>query len=201
MRCQQQADGYPVRGKLRELVDAATDHRARQLRSDQAAEGGAGADPAASRSTSSPSTRSCRHAAHVPGARIRHLRDGVHHLCVRPRRRQAVHRDPGVRDPQLPSLGDVLSTPSPASRTPKDLEGRKVGVNRGYTVTTGLWARGILQSEYGVDLDKITWIPTDDEHVAEFKAPAERRLPASAANRCATCCCPARSMPRSARSA
>jgi 4,5-dihydroxyphthalate decarboxylase len=57
-------------------------------------------------------------------------------------------------------------------RTPKDLEGRKVGVNRGYTVTTGLWARGILQSEYGVDLDKITWIPTDDEHVAEFKGPA-----------------------------
>src|SRR5438046_3973683 len=25
---------------------------------------------------------------------------------------------------------------------PKDLEGRRVGVNRGYTVTTGLWARG-----------------------------------------------------------
>jgi 4,5-dihydroxyphthalate decarboxylase len=57
-------------------------------------------------------------------------------------------------------------------RTPKDLEGRKVGVNRGYTVTTGLWARGILQSEYGVDLNKVQWIPTDDEHVAEFKAPA-----------------------------
>ena len=56
-------------------------------------------------------------------------------------------------------------------RSPKDLEGRKVGVNRGYTVTTGLWARGILQSEYGVDLDKITWIPTDDEHVLDFKAP------------------------------
>jgi 4,5-dihydroxyphthalate decarboxylase len=56
-------------------------------------------------------------------------------------------------------------------RTPKDLEGRKVGVNRGYTVTTGLWARGILRSEYGVDLGKITWIPTDDEHVAEFAAP------------------------------
>ena len=57
-------------------------------------------------------------------------------------------------------------------RRPKDLEGRKVGVNRGYTVTTGLWARGILQNEYGVDLSKITWIPTDDEHVAEFKGPA-----------------------------
>jgi 4,5-dihydroxyphthalate decarboxylase len=56
-------------------------------------------------------------------------------------------------------------------RSPKDLEGRKVGVNRGYTVTTGLWARGILRSEYSVDLNKITWIPTDDEHVLDFKAP------------------------------
>jgi 4,5-dihydroxyphthalate decarboxylase len=56
--------------------------------------------------------------------------------------------------------------------TPKDLEGRTVAVNRGYTVTTGLWARGILHIEYGVDLDKITWAATDDEHVAEYKAPA-----------------------------
>ena len=56
-------------------------------------------------------------------------------------------------------------------RGPKDLEGRRVGVNRGYTVTTGLWARGILQTEYGVDLGKVTWIPTDDEHVSEFVAP------------------------------
>lgn len=57
-------------------------------------------------------------------------------------------------------------------REPKDLEGRTVGVNRGYTVTTGLWARGILQTEHGVDLDKVHWAATDEEHVAEFKAPA-----------------------------
>jgi 4,5-dihydroxyphthalate decarboxylase len=56
-------------------------------------------------------------------------------------------------------------------KTPKDLEGRTVGVNRGYTVTTGLWIRGILQHEYGVDLDKIIWAPTDEEHVSEYKAP------------------------------
>lgn len=56
-------------------------------------------------------------------------------------------------------------------RKPKDLEGRVVGVNRGYTVTTGLWARGMLKSEYGVDLDKIIFVPTDDEHVASFVAP------------------------------
>ncbi|HUB95947.1 MAG TPA: ABC transporter substrate-binding protein, partial [Stellaceae bacterium] len=55
---------------------------------------------------------------------------------------------------------------------PKDLEGRRVGVNRGYTVTTGLWNRGILKHEYGVDLDKVTWCPTDEEHVSEFEAPA-----------------------------
>ena len=57
-------------------------------------------------------------------------------------------------------------------REPKDLEGRTVGVHRGYTVTTGLWARGMLASEYGVDLSKIIWAPTNDEHVAEFAAPA-----------------------------
>ena len=56
-------------------------------------------------------------------------------------------------------------------RSPKDLEGKKVGVNRGYTVTTGVWARGILQDEHGVDLSKITWVLSGDEHVAEYKAP------------------------------
>jgi ABC-type nitrate/sulfonate/bicarbonate transport system substrate-binding protein len=55
---------------------------------------------------------------------------------------------------------------------PKDLEGRKVGVNRGYTVTTGVWARSILQHEHGVDLRKITWVLSGDEHVAEFQAPS-----------------------------
>ena len=55
---------------------------------------------------------------------------------------------------------------------PKDLEGRQVGVNRGYTVTTGLWARGILQHEYGVDLQRITWVLPGDEHVAEWRPPS-----------------------------
>jgi len=56
-------------------------------------------------------------------------------------------------------------------RSPRDLERRRVIVNRGYTVTTGLWLRGILKTEYGVDLGTITWMPTDDEHVAEYVAP------------------------------
>jgi 4,5-dihydroxyphthalate decarboxylase len=56
-------------------------------------------------------------------------------------------------------------------RGPKDLEGGRVGVNRGYTVTTGVWARGILASEYGVNLDKITWVLSGDEHVASYVPP------------------------------
>jgi 4,5-dihydroxyphthalate decarboxylase len=54
---------------------------------------------------------------------------------------------------------------------PKDFEGKTVGVNRGYTVTTGLWARGMLSSEYGVDLEKVHWAATDEEHIAEFVLP------------------------------
>ncbi|ULN37570.1 ABC transporter substrate-binding protein [Mycolicibacterium smegmatis] len=57
-------------------------------------------------------------------------------------------------------------------RRPKDLEGRRIGVNRGYTVTTGVWARGILASEYGVDLDTVTWVRSGDEHVASYVPPA-----------------------------
>src|SRR3954471_7798933 len=54
---------------------------------------------------------------------------------------------------------------------PKELEGRRVGVNRGYTVTTGVWARGILAREHGVDLDSVTWVLSGDEHVAEWQRP------------------------------
>ena len=68
--------------------------------------------------------------------------------------------------------GAILYNTKSDVRTPKDLEGRKVGVNRGYTVTTGLWARSILQHEYGVDLKKITWMLSGDEHVAEYRPPA-----------------------------
>jgi len=68
--------------------------------------------------------------------------------------------------------GAILYNTTSDIRTPKDLEGRKVGVNRGYTVTTGLWARSILQHEYGVDLKKITWVLSGDEHVAEYRPPS-----------------------------
>jgi 4,5-dihydroxyphthalate decarboxylase len=68
--------------------------------------------------------------------------------------------------------GAIVCNTKLGINSPKDLEGKKVGVNRGYTVTTGVWARSILQHEYGVDLSKITWVLSGDEHVAEYQAPS-----------------------------
>jgi 4,5-dihydroxyphthalate decarboxylase len=53
---------------------------------------------------------------------------------------------------------------------PSDLAGKRVGV-RAYTVTTGTWVRGILASDYGVDLDKVEWITFEDPHLAEYHDP------------------------------
>jgi 4,5-dihydroxyphthalate decarboxylase len=54
--------------------------------------------------------------------------------------------------------------------TPKDLEGRRVGV-RAYTVTTGVWVRGILADDYDVDLAKVRFVTFEDPHVAEYRDP------------------------------
>jgi 4,5-dihydroxyphthalate decarboxylase len=68
--------------------------------------------------------------------------------------------------------GAIVTHPGAGVQRPEDLHGRTVGVNRGYTVTTGVWARAILAAEHGVDLDAITWAPSGDEHVAQYRAPA-----------------------------
>jgi 4,5-dihydroxyphthalate decarboxylase len=68
--------------------------------------------------------------------------------------------------------GAIVYNTKSGIASPKDLEGRRVGVNRGYTVTTGLWARSILARRYGVDLSRITWVLSGDEHVAEYRPPA-----------------------------
>jgi 4,5-dihydroxyphthalate decarboxylase len=68
--------------------------------------------------------------------------------------------------------GTLVHNPSAGLRTPADLEGRRVGVNRGYTVTTGVWVRGVIQDEHGVDLSRVTWVLSGDEHVAEYVPPA-----------------------------
>jgi 4,5-dihydroxyphthalate decarboxylase len=53
---------------------------------------------------------------------------------------------------------------------PGDLSGKRIGV-RAYTQTTGMWVRGILQNQYGVDLDSIEWLTFEDAHVAQYRNP------------------------------
>ena len=54
---------------------------------------------------------------------------------------------------------------------PHDLIGKRVGV-RAYSQTTGVWVRGILQSDYDVRLDGITWVTAEDAHVLEYRDPS-----------------------------
>ena len=53
---------------------------------------------------------------------------------------------------------------------PEDMNGKKVAI-RSYSVTTSAWLRGILANDYGVDLNKVTWVTFEDAHVAEFRDP------------------------------
>ena len=52
-----------------------------------------------------------------------------------------------------------------------DLAGKRVGV-RSYSQTTAVWVRGILQNDYGVDVDRVQWVTFEDGHVAEYREPA-----------------------------
>ncbi len=54
---------------------------------------------------------------------------------------------------------------------PADLAGKRVGV-RSYSQTTAVWVRGILQNDYGVDVDRLNWVTFEDGHVAEYREPA-----------------------------
>src|ERR1700724_1985438 len=66
--------------------------------------------------------------------------------------------------------GGFVVRPDAGIRAPKDLEGKKVGV-RAYSVTTGVWTRGIFVTEYGLYSTKVTWVVDDEEHVAALELP------------------------------
>src|SRR5262249_32038057 len=63
--------------------------------------------------------------------------------------------------------GAILVNSRAGIRTPKDLEGKKVGVNRGYRVAPAVWARSIRQDERGVALNKVPGVLSGDEHGGE----------------------------------
>lgn len=67
---------------------------------------------------------------------------------------------PFVAVPVFPSRmfrhGFIFMNTASGIRAPKDLEGRRVGVPE-YSQTAAVWIRGLLQHEYGVNLDAIEW--------------------------------------------
>lgn len=87
-------------------------------------------------------------------------------------------REHGVRFTALPIFlvrafhhGAIVRRRDSDVTCPADLDGKRVGVHRGYTVTTGVWARAVLQDEYGLDLSNITWVLSGDEHVEAYQPP------------------------------
>ena len=60
-------------------------------------------------------------------------------------------------------------------RSPADLNGKRVGIQTWFT-TTALWARGILEDEYGVDLSSIIWVADRWEGIGDWKAPSWLKL-------------------------
>lgn len=56
----------------------------------------------------------------------------------------------------------IFVNPNRDIRTPKDLEGRRIGL-RTWQATMGVWVRGILQEEYGLDLRSVEWFTQDPE--------------------------------------
>ncbi|MDE2007340.1 MAG: ABC transporter substrate-binding protein [Rhodospirillales bacterium] len=55
-------------------------------------------------------------------------------------------------------------------RGPADLAGKRIGV-RAWSQTTGVWLRGILADEQGLDPAACTWVTTEGAHVADCPDP------------------------------
>ena len=53
-----------------------------------------------------------------------------------------------------------------------DLAGKRIGV-RSYSQTTGVWVRGFLSDDYGLDARQVEWVVYEDGHVAGAKDPAQ----------------------------
>lgn len=115
----------------------------------------------------------------LPQAFRRMVRDQEFDVCEMAVTTYLVAKEHGAPFTALPVFlvrgfhhGAIQVARHTAPAGPADLQGHRVGVNRGYTVTTGVWARGVLADEYGVDLDKVTWVLSGDEHVPSYRPPA-----------------------------
>jgi len=106
------------------------------------------------------------------------VRENAYDVCELALTTYICAKEHGARFTALPIFlvrafhhGAILMSDRAGVTDARALEGQRVGVNRGYTVTTGVWARGILADEYGVDLSRVTWVLSGDEHVPTWQRP------------------------------
>ncbi len=66
--------------------------------------------------------------------------------------------------------GTLLYNSERETVTPQNLPGKRIGV-RSFAQTTGVWMRGILWKDYGLDLSRVKWVTFEDAHLAEFRDP------------------------------
>jgi len=66
--------------------------------------------------------------------------------------------------------------------TPADLNGKRVGVQT-WATTAALWAKGILEEDYGVDLASITWVAWQPVRIPDWKVPGWLKLEQAPAGR------------------
>ncbi|HTZ25644.1 MAG TPA: hypothetical protein VMC83_16755 [Streptosporangiaceae bacterium] len=105
---------------------------------------------------------------------VRHLEFGICELALAT---YLQAREAGIPLTLLPVVmsGDVhhrslsrWSASAPLS--PLELVGKRVGV-RAYSQTSGMWVRGILREEFGVEAADVTWVTTEPCHVEQYREP------------------------------
>ncbi|MFJ8825545.1 hypothetical protein ACIREE_27735 [Streptomyces sp. NPDC102467] len=113
----------------------------------------------------------------LPPAFARMVRDLAYDICEMPMATYLQAQETGVPVTLLPVVlvgsthhRSLTRLPEGPEISPADLVGRRVGV-RSYGQTTGLWVRGWLREEYRVESCDVTWVTTEDVHVAEYVNP------------------------------
>jgi len=120
----------------------------------------------------------------VIAAYRRMIRDLEFDVCELAPTTYLMAREAGIPITALPIFvmrkfhhSDLVGRADANIEKPVDLEGRRVGV-RAYSVTSGVWVRSIVATDHGVDLDSITWVIDDEDHVSSYQNPANvERLP------------------------
>lgn len=115
----------------------------------------------------------------LPRAFRRMVREGAYDVCEMALTTYITAKAYGAKITAIPVFlvrgfhhGAIVASQKSSIQAPKDLDGHRVGVKRGFTVTTGVWARAILAEEHDVDLSSITWARSDDEHVENWRLPS-----------------------------